>query len=181
MDNIRAFKKENMKYQSGIGNEADVVNAAISAMKDIKNSDFYKRGEKELESIYNEVKRLLAEKMQNMPDMPMGKLLFLAPIIKETADVYSKQFSEIDRSFEAETAIDYWILTYLLDMFFENVSQENISVEDVSIIEGVACQETLKQLSETMSKIVADYPPENQVIYNGYLTKVFSLTLQLAF
>lgn len=181
MDNIRAFKKENIKYQSGIGNEADVVNAALSVMEAIKNSEFYKSGEKELESIYKEVKRLLAEKMQNIPDMPMGKLLFLAPIIKETADGYTEKFSEADQAFETETSIDYWILTYLLDMFLENVSQENISVEDVSIIEGVTCQETLKKLSETMSKIVADYPPENQVTYNSYLTKIFSLTLQLAF
>lgn len=179
MDSFRNFRKESLKYQNGMSDESALISSATKVLDEIMDSDFYQAGQKELHRLYSGAKKRLAHELKNLPDLPMGKLLFLAPMIKSISD---KLYCNLENNaFQLDESDDYWDINYLLDMFLENVPKECIWAESPLSTDAFSYQDIFRKLSITMEKIVSEYPSENTDVYNGYFNTIFALTLLLTF
>lgn len=153
-----------------------------SILNELNSSSIYEQGENILTEKYDKVKERMNEKLQAIPDLPIGKILFLAPIIKEKSDFLFNYISNGNNISDAINTDEYWDMEYLIDKYMDNVS---VIIKDNSIEEtgtpsnfDNTALDLLKDLSNTMDNVVSSYG--NNEVFEKYLNHIYSLSMALS-
>ena len=153
-----------------------------SILNELNSSSIYEQGENILTEKYDKVKERMKEKLQAIPDLPIGKILFLAPIIKEKSDFLFNYISNGNNISDAINTDEYWDMEYLIDKYMDNVSVilKDNSIEETGIpsnFDNMAL-DLLKDLSNTMDNVVSSYG--NNEVFEKYLDHIYSLSMALS-
>lgn len=153
-----------------------------SILNELNSSSIYEQGENILTEKYDKVKERMKEKLQAIPDLPIGKILFLAPIIKEKSDFLFNYISNGNNISDAINTDEYWDMEYLIDKYMDNVSVilKDNSIEETGIpsnFDNMAL-DLLKDLSNTMDNVVSSYG--NNEVFEKYLNHIYSLSMALS-
>lgn len=153
-----------------------------SILKELNSSSIYEQGENILTEKYDKVKERMKEKLQAIPDLPMGKILFLAPIIKEKSDFLFNYISNGNNISDTINTDEYWDMEYLIDRYMDNVSVilKDNSIEETEITSNFdnTVLDLLNDLSNTMDNVVSSYG--NNEIFEKYLNHIYSLSMALS-
>lgn len=153
-----------------------------SILKELNSSSIYEQGENILTEKYDKVKERMKEKLQAIPDLPMGKILFLAPIIKEKSDFLFNYISNGNNISDTINTDEYWDMEYLIDIYMDNVSVilKDNSIEETEITSNFdnTVLDLLNDLSNTMDNVVSSYG--NNEIFEKYLNHIYSLSMALS-
>ena len=153
-----------------------------SILKELNSSSIYEQGENILTEKYDKVKERMKEKLQAIPDLPMGKILFLAPIIKEKSDFLFNYISNGNNISDTINTDEYWDMEYLIDRYMDNVSVilKDNSIEETEITSNIdnTVLDLLNDLSNTMDNVVSSYG--NNEIFEKYLNHIYSLSMALS-
>lgn len=153
-----------------------------SILKELNSSSIYEQGENILTEKYDKVKERMKEKLQAIPDFPIGKILFLAPIIKEKSDFLFNYISNGNNISDAINTDEYWDMEYLIDKYMDNVSVilKDNSIEETGISSNFdnTALDLLKDLSNTMDNVVPSYG--NNEVFEKYLNHIYSLSMALS-
>ena len=153
-----------------------------SILKELNSSSIYEQGENILTEKYDKVKERMKEKLQAIPDLPIGKILFLAPIIKEKSDYLFNYISDGNNISDAINTDEYWDMEYLIDRYMDNVSVilKDNSIEETEISPNFdnTALDLLKDLSNTMDNVVSSYG--NNKVFEKYLNHIYSLSMALS-
>lgn len=153
-----------------------------SILKELNSSSIYEQGENILTEKYDKVKERMKEKLQAIPDLPMGKILFLAPIIKEKSDFLFNYISNGNNISDTINTDEYWDMEYLIDRYMDNVSVilKDNSIEETEITSNFDNKvlDLLNDLSNTMDNVVSSYG--NNEIFEKYLNHIYSLSMALS-
>lgn len=153
-----------------------------SILNELNSSSIYEQGENILTEKYDKVKERMKEKLQAIPDLPIGKILFLAPIIKEKSDFLLNYISNGNNISDAINTDEYWDMEYLIDKYMDNVSVilKDNSIEETGIPSNFdnTALDLLKDLSITMDNIVSSYG--NNEIFEKYLNHIYILSMALS-
>lgn len=153
-----------------------------SILKELNSSSIYEQGENILTEKYDKVKERMKEKLQAIPDLPIGKILFLAPIIKEKSDFLFNYISDGNNISDAINTDEYWDMEYLIDRYMDNVSVilKDNSIEETEISPNFdnTALDLLKDLSNTMDNVVSSYG--NNEVFEKYLNHIYSLSMALS-
>ena len=153
-----------------------------SILNELNSSSIYEQGENILTEKYDKVKERMKEKLQAIPDLPIGKILFLAPIIKEKSDFLFNYIFNGNNISDAINTDEYWDMEYLIDKYMDNVSVilKDNSIEETGIpsnFDNMAL-DLLKELSNTMDNVVSSYG--NNEVFEKYLNHIYSLSMALS-
>ena len=147
-----------------------------SILNELNSSSIYEQGENILTEKYDKVKERMKEKLQAIPDLPIGKILFLAPIIKEKSDFLFNYISNGNNISDAINTDEYWDMEYLIDRYMDNVSVilKDTSIEETEISPNFdnTALDLLKDLSNTMDNVVSSYG--NNKVFEKYLNHKYS-------
>lgn len=153
-----------------------------SILNELNSSSIYEQGENILTEKYDKVKERMKEKLQAIPDLPIGKILFLAPIIKEKSDFLFNYISDGNNISGAINTDEYWDMEYLIDKYMDNVSVilKDNSIEETGIPSNFdnTALDLLKDLSNTMDNVVSSYG--NNEVFEKYLNHIYSLSMALS-
>lgn len=153
-----------------------------SILNELNSSSIYEQGENILTEKYDKVKERMKEKLQAIPDLPIGKILFLAPIIKEKSDFLFNYISNGNNISDAINTDEYWDMEYLIDKYMDNVSVilKDNSIEETGIPSNFdnTALDLLKDLSNTMDNVVSSYG--NNEVFEKYLNHIYSLSMALS-
>lgn len=153
-----------------------------SILNELNSSSIYEQGENILTEKYDKVKERMKEKLQAIPDLPIGKILFLAPIIKEKSDFLFNYISNGNNISDAINTDEYWDMEYLIDKYMDNVSVilKDNSIEETGIPSNFdnSALDLLKDLSNTMDNVVSSYG--NNEVFEKYLKHIYSLSMALS-
>lgn len=153
-----------------------------SILNELNSSSIYEQGENILTEKYDKVKERMNEKLQAIPDLPIGKILFLAPIIKEKSDFLFNYISNGNNISDAINIDEYWDMEYLIDKYMDNVSViiKDNSIEETGIPSNFdnTALDLLKDLSNTMDNVVSSYG--NNEVFEKYLNHIYSLSMALS-
>ena len=153
-----------------------------SILNELNSSSIYEQGENILTEKYDKVKERMKEKLQAIPDLPIGKILFLAPIIKEKSDFLFNYISNGNNISDAINTDEYWDMEYLIDKYMDNVSGilKDNSIEETGIPSNFdkSALDLLKDLSNTMDNVVSSYG--NNEVFEKYLNHIYSLSMALS-
>lgn len=153
-----------------------------SILNELNSSSIYEQGENILTEKYDKVKERMKEKLQAIPDLPIGKILFLAPIIKEKSDFLFNYISNGNNISDAINIDEYWDMEYLIDKYMDNVSVilKDNSIEETGIPSNFdnTALDLLKDLSNTMDNVVSSYG--NNEVFEKYLNHIYSLSMALS-
>lgn len=153
-----------------------------SILNELNSSSIYEQGENILTEKYDKVKERMKEKLQAIPDLPIGKILFLAPIIKEKSDFLFNYISNGNNISDAINTDEYWDMEYLIDKYMDNVSVilKDNSIEETGIPSNFdnSALDLLKDLSNTMDNVVSSYG--NNEVFEKYLNHIYSLSMALS-
>lgn len=153
-----------------------------SILNELNSSSIYEQGENILTEKYDKVKERMKEKLQAIPDLPIGKILFLAPIIKEKSDFIFNYISNGNNISDAINTDEYWDMEYLIDKYMDNVSVilKDNSIEETGIPSNFdnSALDLLKDLSNTMDNVVSSYG--NNEVFEKYLNHIYSLSMALS-
>lgn len=153
-----------------------------SILNELNSSSIYEQGENILTEKYDKVKERMKEKLQAIPDLPIGKILFLAPIIKEKSDFLFNYISNENNISDAINTDEYWDMEYLIDKYMDNVSVilKDNSIEETGIPSNFdnTALDLLKDLSNTMDNVVSSYG--NNEVFEKYLNHIYSLSMALS-
>lgn len=153
-----------------------------SILNELNSSSIYEQGENILTEKYDKVKERMKEKLQAIPDLPIGKILFLAPIIKEKSDFLFNYISNGNNISDAINTDEYWDMEYLIDKYMDNVSVilKDNSIEEKGIPSNFdnTALDLLKDLSNTMDNVVSSYG--NNEVFEKYLNHIYSLSMALS-
>lgn len=153
-----------------------------SILNELNSSSIYEQGENILTEKYDKVKERMKEKLQAIPDLPIGKILFLAPIIKIKSDFLFNYISDGNNISDAINTDEYWDMEYLIDKYMDNVSVilKDNSIEETGIPSNFdnTALDLLKDLSNTMDNVVSSYG--NNEVFEKYLNHIYSLSMALS-
>lgn len=153
-----------------------------SILNELNSSSIYEQGENILTEKYDKVKEIMKEKLKAIPDLPIGKILFLAPIIKEKSDFLFNYISNGNNISDAINTDEYWDMEYLIDKYMDNVSVilKDNSIEETGIPSNFdnSALDLLKDLSNTMDNVVSSYG--NNEVFEKYLNHIYSLSMALS-
>lgn len=153
-----------------------------SILNELNSSSIYEQGENILTEKYDKVKERMKENLQAIPDLPIGKILFLAPIIKEKSDFLFNYISNGNNISDAINTDEYWDMEYLIDKYMDNVSVilKDNSIEETGIPSNFdnTALDLLKDLSNTMDNVVSSYG--NNEVFEKYLNRIYSLSMALS-
>lgn len=153
-----------------------------SILNELNSSSIYEQGENILTEKYDKVKERMKEKLQAIPDLPIGRILFLAPIIKEKSDFLFNYISNGNNISDTINTEEYWDMEYLIDKYMDNVSVilKDNSIEETGIPSNFdnTALDLLKDLSNTMDNVVSSYG--NNEVFEKYLNHIYSLSMALS-
>lgn len=157
-------------------------NDYTSILNELNSSSIYEQGENILTEKYDKVKERMKEKLQAIPDLPIGRILFLAPIIKEKSDFLFNYISNGNNISDTINTEEYWDMEYLIDKYMDNVSVilKDNSIEETGIPSNFdnTALDLLKDLSNTMDNVVSSYG--NNEVFEKYLNHIYSLSMALS-
>ena len=153
-----------------------------SILNELNSSSIYEQGENILTEKYDKVKERMKEKLQAIPDLPIGRILFLAPKIKEKSDFLFNYISNGNNISDTINTEEYWDMEYLIDKYMDNVSVilKDNSIEETGIPSNFdnTALDLLKDLSNTMDNVVSSYG--NNEVFEKYLNHIYSLSMALS-
>lgn len=151
-------------------------------ISELKKCELYEESMSDQNEQYKKAKEILAVELEHMPDLPMARILYIAPLISKYSNQMKRKLLD-DRKNNVFESDEFWTLNYLLELYENNADKvivEGSYEEEESDFEpDMPLVDLLDDISVSMEFITSKYG-DKTYNYNSLLNKIYIFSIYLA-